>query len=121
MILSERLVSEPRPGAAAPARGDGRGARSVTELEQKIRDLEVLQAFSATLLHYKEDVDDILWDVARQAVAKLGLEDCVIYLIDESKGDLVQRAAYGPKNPRARDILNPIRLRPGQGAPRLES
>ena len=115
MILSERLVSEPRPGAAAPARGDGRGARSVTELEQKIRDLEVLQAFSATLLHYKDDVDDILWDVARQAVAKLGLEDCVIYLIDESKGDLVQRAAYGPKNPRARDILNPIRLRPGQG------
>jgi diguanylate cyclase (GGDEF)-like protein len=115
MILSERLVSEPRPGAAAPARGDGRGARSVTELEQKIRDLEVLQAFSATLLHYKDDVDDILWDVARQAVAKLGLEDCVIYLIDESKGDLVQRAAYGPKNPRARDIFNPIRLRPGQG------
>jgi diguanylate cyclase (GGDEF)-like protein len=99
---------------------DGRGSTPpvgavVADLQSKVRDLEVLQAFSATLLHYKHDVDDILWDVAEQAVARIGLEDCVIYLLDEERGDLVQRAAYGPKNPRPREIANRIRLRLGEG------
>jgi diguanylate cyclase (GGDEF)-like protein len=87
----------------------------LVELQNKVRDLEVLQAFSATLLHHKHDIDDILWDVAEQAVARIGLEDCVIYLLDEERGDLVQRAAYGPKSPRPREIANRIRLRLGEG------
>ncbi|HSP79380.1 MAG TPA: adenylate/guanylate cyclase domain-containing protein, partial [Myxococcaceae bacterium] len=45
----------------------------------------------------------------------LGLEDCVIYLLDEQREYLVQRAAHGPKTPRAREILAPIRIRVGQG------
>jgi diguanylate cyclase (GGDEF)-like protein len=89
--------------------------RVVADLHSKVRDLEVLQAFSATLLHYKHDIDDILWDVAEQAVARIGLEDCVIYLLDEERGDLVQRAAYGPKNPQSREVVNRIRLRLGEG------
>ena len=106
--------------ATQTAPGDGRGLTPpgddvVADLRSKVRDLEVLQAFSATLLHYKRDVDDILWDVAEQAVARIGLEDCVIYLLDEERGDLVQRAAHGPKNPRPREIANRIRLRLGQG------
>jgi diguanylate cyclase (GGDEF)-like protein len=106
--------------ATHTAPGNGRGSTPpdgnvVADLQSKVRDLEVLQAFSATLLHYKHDVDDILWDVAEQAVARLGLEDCVIYLLDEEHGDLVQRAAHGPKNPRPREIANRIRLQLGQG------
>jgi len=85
------------------------------DLERRIQDLQVLQGFASTLLHDHAGVDDILWDVARLAVARLGLEDCVIYLLDEEHGDLVQRAAFGPKNPKEREILNPIRLPVGQG------
>lgn len=92
-----------------------RDAGSVDELERRVRDLKVLQAFAATLLDYHGGIDEVLWDVAQQAVAKLDLEDCVIYVVDEDRGDLVQRAAFGPKNPREREILNPIRIPVGQG------
>ncbi len=92
-----------------------RDAGSVDELERRVRDLKVLQAFAATLLDYHGGIDEVLWDVAQQAVAKLDLEDCVIYVVDEDRGDLVQRAAFGPKNPREREILNPIRIPMGQG------
>ena len=88
---------------------------SVPELQRRVRDLRVLQDFSRTLLDHRRDIDDILWDVACLAVARLDLEDCVIYLVDPERGDLVQRAAHGPKNPREREILNPIRLPVGRG------
>ena len=88
---------------------------SVPELQRRVRDLRVLQDFSRTLLDHRRDIDDILWDVACLAVARLDLEDCVIYLVDTERGDLVQRAAHGPKNPREREILNPIRLPVGRG------
>ncbi len=39
--------------------------------------------------------------------------DCIIYLIEN--GELVQKAAYGPKNPQDFDIKNPIKLQIGEG------
>lgn len=85
------------------------------QLERRIHQLLVLQDFASTLLEHRSGIDDILWDVTQLAVARLGLEDCVIYLVDPERGDLVQRAAYGPKNPVAREILNPIRIPIGKG------
>lgn len=83
-------------------------------LERKSQMVDALHRFIASLTHF-DDLDDILWDVANGAVAHLGLEDCVIYLLDEARTHLVQRAAYGPKNPRGREILAPIRIAVGQG------
>lgn len=88
---------------------------TISELHQKLNDMKVLEDFTSTLMHFSQGVEEILWDVARLAVARLGLEDCVIYLCDSEKGELVQCSAYGPKNPQAREILNPIRLIIGQG------
>lgn len=107
MVGEPHEEDESRPAADVPG--------SLPELQRRLRDLRVLQDFSSTLLDYRRDIDDILWDVARLAVARLDLQDCVIYLVDPERGDLVQRAAYGPKNPRAREILNPIRLQIGRG------
>jgi len=90
-------------------------APAAPEIEGRLRDLRVIQAFASTLLHYRESIDDILWDLVQQAVARIGLEDCVIYLVDENDGDLVQTAAFGPKNPEDREIANRLRLRVGQG------
>lgn len=89
--------------------------RSLAEAEARARDLSVINSFAATLLHYQTDVDDILWDLANQAVARLGLEDCVIYGVNDERTHLLQRAAYGPKNPRGREILSPIYIPWGQG------
>ena len=89
--------------------------QTINELQHKLQDMKVLQDFTSTLMLFHQGVDEILWDVARLAVARLGLEDCVIYLCDHENGELVQCSAYGPKNPHERQILNPIRLRIGQG------
>jgi class 3 adenylate cyclase/putative methionine-R-sulfoxide reductase with GAF domain len=87
----------------------------VRELEAKARSLDAINHLAASLLEPQTDLDDILWDVAQGVVAHLGLEDCVIYLFDERREFLAQRAAFGPKNPREREILSPIRIKPGTG------
>ena len=85
------------------------------ELSDRAHQLDVINEFAASLLHSQTDLDDILWDVANNAVARLGLEDCVIYLVDDDGQHLLQRAAYGPKNPRGREILAPIKIPLGRG------
>lgn len=60
-------------------------------------------------------VDDILWDIARNCISRLNFEDCVIYTIDEERGVLMQKAAYGPKSPKAFEIFNPIEIPIGKG------
>ena len=88
---------------------------SVEELQRRVRDLGILKDFAETMLGHRGDVGEALWEVTQQAIARLRLEDCVIYLVDEEQGDLVQAAAFGPKNPRGREILNPIRIPLGRG------
>lgn len=60
-------------------------------------------------------VDLILWDIARNCISLLGFEDCVIYLLDEKRNVLVQKAAYGAKNPTGFLIANPIEIPVGKG------
>ncbi|HEX5652653.1 MAG TPA: histidine kinase, partial [Chitinophagaceae bacterium] len=60
-------------------------------------------------------VDEILWDICRNCISGLGFEDCVIYLLDEERKVLVQKAAFGPKNLRANEIVNPIEIPVGKG------
>jgi signal transduction histidine kinase/CheY-like chemotaxis protein len=81
---------------------------------RKTQYLEVINSFALSLLQ-QGTLEEVLWDIARNAVAKLGLEDCVIYLLDENTNQLVQKAAHGPKNPRSQDILNPIVIPLGEG------
>ncbi|HEX5651904.1 MAG TPA: histidine kinase [Chitinophagaceae bacterium] len=59
--------------------------------------------------------EDILWDIARNCISRLNFEDCVIYLVDEKRNMLVQKAAYGDKSPRDFEIANPIEIPMGQG------
>jgi class 3 adenylate cyclase/putative methionine-R-sulfoxide reductase with GAF domain len=109
------IVSE-APDDSDPRLAEQRALEQrVRELEAKARSLDVINRLAASLLHDQTNVDDILWDVAQGAVAHLGLEDCVIYLFDERREHLVQRAAFGPKNPREREILAPILVKPGTG------
>ena len=54
-------------------------------------------------------------DVAKNCISKLHFEDCVIYLKDETRDVLVQKAAYGPKNRVDFTIHQPIEIPIGQG------
>ena len=63
----------------------------------------------------ENSVSEICWDIARNCIAQLRLEDCVVYLLDEKRNVLVQRAAYGPKNPKEHEIINPIDIQLGKG------
>lgn len=86
----------------------------IAYFKKKEHYLEVINEFAITLLDAKS-VDDILWTVAKNAIAQLGYIDCVIYLYDEQQELLIQKAAHGPKNPIDLDILNPIAIKIGEG------
>lgn len=63
----------------------------------------------------ENSVTEICWDIARNCISQLKLEDCVVYLLDEKENVLVQKAAYGPKNPREHEIINPMDIPVGDG------
>ncbi|MBI3140170.1 MAG: GAF domain-containing protein [Sphingobacteriales bacterium] len=88
--------------------------RFISSLRQKLKTEKLLNSF-ATSLYGQNTVDDILWDTARNCIEKIGFADCVIYQKDETRGMLIQRAAFGPKNPARREILNPIEIPEGKG------
>lgn len=76
--------------------------------------LHIINDFALGLLRINT-VDDILWLIAKHAIAQLDFLDCVIYLVNDAGDTLVQRAAHGPKNPQDKDILAPITIKLGQG------
>jgi len=83
-------------------------------LLQKEKYLEVINSFATSLIE-SETIDEIVWTVAKQTIAKLDYYDCVIYLYDEKTKRLIQRAAFGPKGPTDMEVINPIQIKSGQG------
>lgn len=79
--------------------------------------LETEQAINyfASSMHDQQKIDDILWDVARNCIGRLKFEDCVIYMVDEERNVLVQKAAHGPKSPRSYEIESPMEIPVGKG------
>lgn len=75
---------------------------------------EILVYFSNSI-HGKNSEDEILWDLAKNCIAKLDFVDCVVYLLDEENNQLLQKAAFGPKNPKAKEIYKPIKINLGEG------
>jgi signal transduction histidine kinase len=98
--------------------------RHISELEQlqkeydillhRERQLSVVHDFAISLLH-QNSLHDIVWAVAKNAIARLGFVDCVVYIMDSTGKELIQMAAHGPKNPEKLDIKNPIKIPLGKG------
>ncbi len=72
-------------------------------------------SYFATSLFDKHVLDEVLWDVVENCIAQLQLEDCVIYMVDEERNILVQKATYGNKQKAYREILDPIEIPIGKG------
>jgi putative methionine-R-sulfoxide reductase with GAF domain len=91
----------------------GRNRKVALQKEQ----LETEQAINyfASSMYEQQKVENILWDVARNCIGRLRFEDCVIYLLDEERNVLVQKAAHGPKSPVTFEIEDPIEIPVGKG------
>ncbi len=71
--------------------------------------------YFANSFYGRNSVEEILWDVCRNCISRLGFEDAVVYLVDKKRKVLVQKAAYGPKNPKDFEIVHPLEIPLGQG------
>lgn len=87
--------------------------RYVARNKKKI--IEKTIDYFANSVYGENSVNEICWDIARNCISQLQFEDCVVYLIDEKTNRLVQKAAYGPKNPKGHEIENPIEVEMGNG------
>jgi ligand-binding sensor domain-containing protein/putative methionine-R-sulfoxide reductase with GAF domain len=87
------------------------------KIRQQREQLETEQAinyFASSMAEHQAE-ESILWDVAKNCIGRLKFEDCVIYIMDEKKGVLVQTAAHGRKSPRQFVINKPLEIKKGMG------
>lgn len=88
----------------------------MTRSEQRLRqELDVLSRL-AKILVSSTRLDELLFEVARAVSEVLEFPDTVVYLWDDGRGALVQRAAAGPKlDPSVRRVVDPLTLGLGEG------
>ena len=89
-------------------------AKQNKQLKTNQKYLNVINGFVTKLLD-NETLHDIAWEIAENVINEFGFEDCVIYILDESKAVLEQLAAYGAKTTESRTVLDPIGIQLGKG------
>ncbi|MBK7042864.1 MAG: hypothetical protein IPH50_03645 [Rhodanobacteraceae bacterium] len=68
------------------------------------------------LLHKASSTREAAWAISSEAIAALGLEDCIVYFTRRAGHHAgSQIAAYGPRIEGAKVIEHPITLQIGQG------
>jgi signal transduction protein with GAF and PtsI domain len=85
-----------------------------TSYREQLEIEQIINHF-ATSMNSINSIDEILWDVAKKCISRLNFEDCVIYLKDDKRNMLIQKAAWGPKTTEENKIIKPITLSPGIG------
>lgn len=88
--------------------------RAMVKRQRKLL-METSIDYFANSVYGISSVSEICWDIARNCISLLHFEDCVVYLMDYKKNVLVQKAAYGSKNPKGQEIDNPIEIPLGKG------
>lgn len=76
--------------------------------------LKTISYFSSTL-HTKVTIEEVIWEVTKNIIYRLGFCDCVIYLLDTDTNRMTQEAAFGSKNPIGTKIYNQISIPLGKG------
>jgi two-component system, LytTR family, sensor kinase len=87
------------------------------QLEQYKQQLELEQIvnFFSTSLADKNTQEEVIWDVAKNLIQKLGFANCMIYLWNEDKTELLQKAGYGPNGSLETVIKEPFNAKLWQG------
>ena len=89
-----------------------KGSFHFAKMESDMTELKKISQFAAAMVE-AATLDDLLWSIAENVGAILNFDDCVIYL--NISNVLVQKAAFGVKNPQERLLLNEINIPVGQG------
>jgi len=89
--------------------------RRKQEVQKEELETQLVINYFASRINSYQRTDEILWDVAKNCISRLNFEDCVIYLLDEERNVLLQKAAYGPKMERDFTIYQPIEIPIGKG------
>ena len=76
--------------------------------------LAILKALTTDIVGI-HDTGELLWAIAEKTISKLGWKDCVIYIKDEKRNVLIQKAAFGPKSNGNHSIIGPIEIPIGYG------
>ena len=66
-------------------------------LEREELETELVINYFASQINSRYKTDELLWDVTKNLISKLGFEDCMIYLWNNDKTVLIQKAGYGSK------------------------
>ncbi|MGB0949232.1 MAG: helix-turn-helix domain-containing protein, partial [Marinirhabdus sp.] len=90
-------------------------ARALTVLNKNQRQVTTILSYFATSLFDKNKTKEVLWDIIENCISKLGLEDCVLYLLDEKQQLLHQVAAFGNKRKGKKEIRFPKKISVGKG------
>ena len=70
---------------------------SAAQYKNKLELEQIINYFSSSMVD-KHTVDDVLWDVVKNLISRLGFVDCMMYLWNDDKTKMIQRASYGPKD-----------------------
>lgn len=62
-------------------------------------ELEQISNYFSSSLSGKKTVDEVLWDVTDNLIGRMNYVDCMIYLWNDDKTKMIQKASYGSKNP----------------------
>ncbi len=76
--------------------------------------LEALNSLMASILG-KTSIHEIAWEITKNTIGLLGLEDCVIYLLNKETNSLNQIAAYGDEKSSEGTIINKMDIPFGKG------
>src|SRR6185503_5301317 len=78
-------------------------------------ELEQISNYFSSSLADKKTPDEVLWDVAGNLIGKMNYVDCMIYLWNDDKTKMVQKAAFGPKGKPEYISAQVFDVLPGQG------
>jgi ligand-binding sensor domain-containing protein/putative methionine-R-sulfoxide reductase with GAF domain len=78
-------------------------------------ELEHISNYFSSSLAGKKNVEDVLWDVAKNLIGRMNYVDCMIYVWNDEKTKMIQKAAYGPKGDPKAITSNVFDVSPGQG------
>ncbi|MEO8109161.1 MAG: two-component regulator propeller domain-containing protein [Ginsengibacter sp.] len=75
---------------------------------------KIINYFSSSLIN-KATIEDVLWDVAKNLIGRLGFVDCMIYLWNDDNTKMIQKAGIGPKGSVEEINKQHFDVLPGQG------
>ncbi|HEV7780271.1 MAG TPA: two-component regulator propeller domain-containing protein, partial [Chitinophagaceae bacterium] len=86
-----------------------------TEQLQLQLEMEQVTNYFTSSVAGKKTTEEVLWDVARNLIGRLGFVDCMIYLWNDDKTKMIQKAGYGLKGSIEEIQNRPFDVVTGQG------